>query len=587
MRRVFACLPTLLMVAGLCVGQTFRGGIQGIVTDQSGAVLASAVVKAANQATGLTYATLSSSAGDFAFQDLPLGEYSIRVSQDGFESMKINDVRVSAGAIYNLPVKLDVARVSSSVEVSAAAISLETTSAAQTNVVPTSTVQDLPVNGRNFTQLIALAPGFAGYGGSGSFNGSRSGQVNQQIEGIDNNDAANNSSAANQGGIQSIPGVLVPLDALEEFSVQSQGGAEVGRNSAAVVNLIIKSGTNQLHGSGYYYNRNEFFGASSPFSAEGTPKTKLRNQHFGGSIGGPILKEKTFYFLTYEQQEFTIGQRILATEPSLAYQSAAKQLLTQFGVPVNPVATGLLNTLWPAETLNGPASPNNYFATTPETGYNHNGLIKVDHSINEKNRLSLRWYVGQGSQTAPLSSFIPYYYQVGPMHVHNYAAILNSAPKSTVTNQVLAGVNYFHQAFHDARTDMDPAASGFVTGITGAYLIGSPNLAISGFDPTGLSPISGRQDYTGHIGDTLSILKARHQIRIGGEYPLDPSRRDRDRVLSRRSRRCLGRRRRAPSLRRASRSCRSRRRSESRSRRVPYGASDGAPTFPRAVLSRP
>jgi hypothetical protein len=219
------------MITGLAVGQTFRGGIQGVVNDESGAVLPSAAVKASNPATGLTYATLTSSAGEFAFADLPLGDYSIAVSQDGFEALKINNVRVSAGAIYNLPVKLSVARVSSSVEVSAAAISLETTTAAQTNVLPTSTVQDLPVNGRNFTQLIALAPGFAGYGGSGSFNGSRSGQVNQQIEGIDNNDAANNSSAANQGGIQSIPGVLMPLDALEEFSVQSQAGAEVGRNS--------------------------------------------------------------------------------------------------------------------------------------------------------------------------------------------------------------------------------------------------------------------------------------------------------------------------------------------------------------------
>src|SRR5204863_8288558 len=98
----------LLMTAGLGMTQTFRGGISGIVTDQSGAVLPSAVVKAANQATGLTYATLSSSGGEFGFQDLPLGDYSITVTQDGFESLKINDVRVSAGAIYNLPVKLSV-----------------------------------------------------------------------------------------------------------------------------------------------------------------------------------------------------------------------------------------------------------------------------------------------------------------------------------------------------------------------------------------------------------------------------------------------------------------------------------------------
>jgi len=239
----------LFSVAGYC--QTFRGGIAGTVTDPSGAVIPGAVVKATNTGTTLSNQTLSSSAGEFSFQDLPLGDYTITVVQSGFEPLKINGVRVSGGAIYNLPIKLNVAQTTSTVEVSAAAVSVETTTVAQTNDLPEETVQDLPVNGRNFTQMIALSAGFAGYGGSGAFNGSRSGQVNQQIDGIDNNDAANNSSAANQGGIQSIPGVLFPLDAIEEFSVQSQGGAETGRSPGAVVNLIVKSGTNQVHGTAY------------------------------------------------------------------------------------------------------------------------------------------------------------------------------------------------------------------------------------------------------------------------------------------------------------------------------------------------
>src|SRR5207244_11753943 len=127
MRRVFA---VLLMVAGSGMTQTFRGGISGIVTDQSGAVLASAVVKAANQATGLTYATLSSSGGEFAFQDLPLGDYSIAVSQDGFESLKINDVRVSAGGGFQPPGQAGEARGVPRTEVSAARVSLATPPAA-------------------------------------------------------------------------------------------------------------------------------------------------------------------------------------------------------------------------------------------------------------------------------------------------------------------------------------------------------------------------------------------------------------------------------------------------------------------------
>ena len=516
-RAAFAWAVALLSITAV-TAQVFRGAIQGSVTDESGAVLNSGMVKALHVATGQAYSTLTSSAGEFAFHDLPLGEYSISITHPGFEALKVNGITVSAGAVYNLPLKLSVARVTSTVEVSAAALSLETTTVAQTNAVPNVTVQSLPVNGRNFTQLVALAPGFAGYGGSGSFNGSRSGGVNQQIEGIDNNDAANNSSAANQGGIQSIPGVLMPLDAIEEFSVQSQGGAEVGRNSGAVVNLIIKSGTNQLHGTAYYYNRNEALSANSPFAAAGAPKLKLRNQHYGASFGGPIRRDKTFYFVTFEKQKFIIGQRSLTTQPSYAYQAAAKDLMAQYGVPVNPVSERLLTMLWPSYALTGPASPNNYFATSPETGISNNGLAKVDHSFNDRNRLSVRWYVGQGTQTAPLSSFIPDYYQVGPMHVHNYSAILNSTLRPTITNQVLLGVNYFHQAFHDANTSADPASAGFVTGVTGSNLAGSPNFAISGFDPTGLSPVSGRQDYTAHAGDTMSIFWGRHQIRLGGEY---------------------------------------------------------------------
>ncbi len=518
MQPMWKAVSLCLLICAVAHPQTFRGGITGVVTDQSGAIIASSVVKTVNQGTGLSYATMSSTAGEFSFTDLPLGDYSVTISQPGFESLTVRSVHVSAGAIYNLPVKLRVAQTSSTVEVSAAAVAVETTTVAQTTVVPNRTVQDLPINGRNFTQMVAFAPGFAGYGGGGAINGARSGQTNQQIEGVDNNDGANNSSAANQGGIQSIPGVIMPIDALEEFSVQSQSGPEVGRDTGATVNLIIKSGTNQLHGTAYYYNRNEFFAAASPFSTPGSKASEFRNQHFGFSFGGPIIKDKTFYFGTFEEQKFIIGQATYSTEPSYAYQAAARTLLGQFNIPVNPVSQGLLNLLWPANVLNGPASANNYYATTPETGYSHNGILKLDHSFSEKNRLSARWYIGQGSQTAPLSSFVPYYYQVGPMHVHNIAVVLNSTPSPRITNQVLLGVNYFHQAFHDAYTGINPASAGFVTGVTGPYLQGAPNIAISGFDATGLSPVSGRQDYTGHVMDTVSIVAGKHQLRLGGEY---------------------------------------------------------------------
>jgi hypothetical protein len=349
-------------------------------------------VKATNEATGLSYSTTSSTAGEFAFSDLPLGDYTMVVSLGGFETFRISRVRVSAGAIYNVPVRLRVAELSASVEVSAAAVSVETTSTTLTSVLSTRTVQDLPLNGRDFSQMLALTPGFSGYegGGSASMNGSRSNQFNWQSEGTDNNDQWFNIKAVNQGGINSIPGVLLPLDSLEEYSVQTQAAAETGRNPGGAVNLIIKSGTNRLHGSAYYYNRNEALSALSPFAPVGSPKNKLRNEHYGFSFGGPIQKDRTFFFTTYEDQNFEIGNQALATMPSSSYQAAALQLLKQYSIPVNPVSQTLLNNLWPADTLSGAAASNNYFNPTPQTGYSHNFLVKLDHSLNDDHRLSFR-----------------------------------------------------------------------------------------------------------------------------------------------------------------------------------------------------
>ncbi len=467
-KNTFLVVLVFVLIAATAFPQAFRGGISGIVTDQTSAIVPGAELRAANEATGLTYTTTSSTAGEFSFADLPLGSYTVTASKPGFSTVTVNGVRVSAGTAYNLPVKMEVAQVASTVEVSAAALAVQTTETTLNTTVSTQAVQDLPINGRDFTQIVALSSSFSGYaaGANGSVDGTRANQLNWQIEGTDNNDQWWNIMAVNQGGIQSIPGVLLPLDSVEEFSMQTQGGPESGRNPGGTINLIIRSGTNQFHGSLYYYNRNEFLAAQSPFAPVGTPKNELRNQHFGGSFGGPIIKDKTFYFITYEEQKFVIGSQALATTPSLAYQQEALQLLQQYNVPVNPVSQNLLNALWPASSLTGAGSPANYFTPIPETGFSHNGLIKLDHSFNSRNRLSFRWFDGQGIQVAPVGSHIPYYYQVGPIHVQNYSVIYNSILSPTISNQVLLGVSYFDQVFSDANTAINPVALGLNTGVT-------------------------------------------------------------------------------------------------------------------------
>ncbi len=191
-----------MLLANISYAQTFRGGINGSVTDASGAAIPNAALLAVDDATGVTHSTLSSSAGEYSFVDLPLGAYTVTATATGFETLKVDRIPVTAGSLYSLPLRLAVAQQATTVEVDAAGLSLDTTTTTQTTVIPDSTVQNIPLNGRDYTQLIALTPGFAGYAGgaNGSVNGARANQVNWQIEGSDNNDQWWNIMAVNQGG---------------------------------------------------------------------------------------------------------------------------------------------------------------------------------------------------------------------------------------------------------------------------------------------------------------------------------------------------------------------------------------------------
>jgi len=511
--------------------QTFRGGISGVVTDPSGAAIPGATVEATNDATGVVHDTVSSSAGEFAFQELPLGTYTVTSSATGFQTVKTDKVPVTAGYIYNLPVKLALAQAATTVEVNAAALSLDTTSTTQTAGVEGKNLQDTPLNGRDFTQLIILAPGFAnsGAGGYGSLNGTRANQINWQIDGIDNNDLWHNIPAVNQGGVSGIAGIILPIDAVQQFSVQTQAAPESGRNPGGSVNLSLKSGTNGIHGTAYYFNRNEALGAINPINVyNAEPKQVVRNYNFGFSAGGPVIKDKLFWFTTFEKQRFKIGVPALATEPSKGWVSAATIAINNANTAagftkytINPVATNLLANLWPSKVtgaLQGdtPTSGavNNYSNNDPEFGYSYNGLAKIDWTINEKNTLSAHWFAGQGNQVAPAGSNLLYYYEVAPIHVQNYAIVYNHVFSPTVTNQVLAGVNYFNQVFNDNNTSFDVPSLGLVTGST---LHGSPTINIGQFDQVGATPPEGRNDITGHLTDDFSWVIGKHQIKLGGE----------------------------------------------------------------------
>jgi hypothetical protein len=504
--------------------QTFRGTISGSVSDSTGASIPNAKVVAIENSTGSVHQMISTGAGEFSFTELPLGDYSVTVTATGFATTKVEKVPVSAGVVYNLPIKLGLAQAAQTVEVSAAALSLDTTDTTQTTVLPTTTVQNTPMNGRDFTQLIAITPGFAGYaaGGFGSVNGTRANQVNWQIDGSDNNDIWHNIPAVNQGGVSDIAGVTYPLDSIDQFSEQTQSGAAVGRNPGGTVNIVTKSGTNQFHGSVYYYNRNEALAKTNPFTTPNDNgaivKNELRNQQYGVSVGGPIIRQKLFFFANYEKQQFIIVEPSTSTEPSNAYQTQALAVLHQYGVAANPVQSAVLNTLFPSYALQGGATTNNYSNAAPITGYSYNGVVKIDWQIDEKNHLAGRGFGGQGSQTAPVGVNLPYYFEEAPLHVFNYVAVLNTTLNDHTTNQLAAGVNYFNQVFYDQNHSFDVAALGLNTNVPAAF-DGAPGITISGFDNLAdATPPEGRNDITGTINDDLTIVKGKHEFLFGGEY---------------------------------------------------------------------
>jgi outer membrane receptor protein involved in Fe transport len=535
MLKVFSALLVLLpLFSAPLLAQTFRGSINGTVTDSSGAVIPGAKVTATDVATAAVRGTVSSGAGEFLFSELPQSTYTIKVEASGFQTTEVTGVSVQAGKIYTLPVKLSVTQQATTIEISADSLALDTTTTTQTTVLDSTSLQDTPLNGRDFTQLLGTSAAFSGYNNSGSVNGMRNNQVNYTINGTDNNDLYLNAVAVNQGGISGIAGVVYPIDALDEYSLQTTGNSESGRSPGGNLNISTKSGTNHFHGTAYYFNRNEALAVTSPFIAPGSPELPLRNQNWGGSIGGPIKRDKTFLFLTYEEQKFVIGEANTVTEPSPAYVTKALAVLangtnpdtgksygTWTAVAPTQVSQAILSTLWdPTVIANLPGTVNNYPVSAPQSGYSHNIVAHLDQNFSEKSHISGIWYFGQGYAAAPsciyVCSYLPEYFQTVPSHIQNYDTVWNYTIRPNMTNEVAAGVSYFTQAFADADHSQDPIALAGLN--TGASLAGSPQIAINGFDSIGVTPTSGRNDISGQIADTLSWTLGKHQLRFGLEY---------------------------------------------------------------------
>src|ERR1017187_1156368 len=471
----FVLLVLMLLLAATCVSaQTFRGTVLGTVTDTSGAVVSGASVKVRNVDTGLERTTQTSGDGSYSAPELPFGKYTVTVSQSGFQTSVISSVVVNVASERRVDVVLKPGEVAERVEVTGEVPQVDTTSAELGGILTSQTIENIPVNGRDYTKLIYLNPGVAGSpdqisdspGSFGEFsmNGSRGRSNNYPLDGTDMNDGYRNDPAINEAGVFGDRSTILPIDAVAEVNVLSNFMPEYGRNAGAVVNIVTKSGGNALHGTAGEYFRNDALDARNYFNPVGTPKAPFHNNQFGASLGGPIIKDKTFFYVDYEGQREPVGVVTIANVPT----GSATDGSLQPSDASNPVIAALIaRHPWPAPNLSRGALYQPGTASVVSPSYNDltSFIAKIDHNINTNNNLTGRYFFGDSIQSFPLAltasgGQLPGFNTFTPTRVQLVSLSYTRTIGSTKVNELRYGWNRFAEGFFPADHSFHPSSIG-------------------------------------------------------------------------------------------------------------------------------
>ncbi len=527
MKRFCFFLFVLFLSALSTFAQTFRGGIQGTVTDPSGAVIAGADIGVTSPATGLTRATKTDGTGNYFVSELPIGSYDVSVKAKGFRPAIVKDVKVEVSASQEVNVQLAAGGGTENVVVTAQAPLVDATQDTLGATLSAEQFQELPVSGRDFTKLLVMVPGSGGdpsgaADSPGSFglfsiNGNRGRSNNYLLDGTDMNDGYRNLPAINQGGVFGTPATILPMDALQEVSVANSTEAEFGRNSGATVNMVTKSGTNAIHGSVYEYFRNNGLDARNFFNPVGTPQNVFHNNQYGFSLGGPLKKDKTFWFVSYEGQREGVGIPTVATVPT---QADINQAIADNGGVVNPVIAKLLSrNPWPAPNAGG-----NSLITSDKASNRVDSLIaKIDHRFNENNLLTGRYYYGSSDQSFPLAlvggGLLPGFNTVTPTNVNIVSVSETHIFNPKLLTEIRFGYNRFHENFLPQDSTFDPSTIGLNMG-TASQDFGLPSISVAGFAHLGAntSVPRGRTDTNWQFFDNFTWTAGRHNWKFGYEF---------------------------------------------------------------------
>lgn len=525
----------LLFTCASALAQQITGNLRGTVSDPSGAVVQSASVTARQIETGFSRTATTDRSGNYVLLELPVGHYALEVVGQGFQKYLQAGISLDVDETAVVPVRLSVGSEKEVVQVESNAELIQSTVTSTGDVVLQRELLDLPLDGRNFSQLGLLQPGVVPLtpgliqAGSGlrdnqgyAVDGQRPESNNFLIDGADN------VNAVDAGFV-----LKPPIDAIAEFRILTHNAnAEFGRNTGSTTNIVTRSGTNVYHGALWEFLRNDAIDASD-FSAHAVQP--LKQNQFGGTFGGPIIKDKTFVFGYYEGFRNRQGETVGATVPTAAERQG------QFPQPLinelsgQPVANGQLTSINPiAQRMlaffplpnQGPSQPN-LFVTTQSLSVDNNQFgARVDHSMDAADNLNFRYMYSSGPTTDPLSQAganVPGF----PVGIYDRAQNFVAQETHTFSSSVI-GVGRFsylrNEFLFDEHINHElPSALGFQYQPTLPQAAGPPFIQIGGYASVG-DPITGpRQTYqnTFDLSGSLSWVRGAHELKFGGGFRRD------------------------------------------------------------------
>jgi carboxypeptidase family protein len=503
----------LLALTGQPLQAQSEGTIQGTVLDAQGATVAGAKVTVHNLATALERSAVTDTSGIFSFPALPAGNYRIEIRKDGFQTLAIGSFTLDVATVASKNYTLQIGQVAETMEVTTEAPVVEAATMTVGHSIDQKTVQEIPLNGRHFVDLGLLIPGSvtppqngfltAPLRGQGSFAintaGNREDTVNFMVNGINLNDMVQNQITFQPS-----------INTVSEFRVDnSTYSAEYGRNSGAIVNIATRSGTNSYHGELFEFLRNHDFDARNFFNPAPALQSPFKRNQFGANFGGPIRKDKTFFFLSYEglrqRQGITINTQVLT--------DANRQLVTTTN---NPTSVQLLGMIPPAND----ATRTRFLGSATAPVNIDQGTADISHNLTRNVRLHA-YYAGQHDlrqEPTLQGNSLPGFGDTRESKRQIATFSVDQIFSTALVNEARIGFNRIHITF-TPNSLLNPVSLGIQDGNN--FNAGLPQTSIGGtginFGGPGGFP-QGRGDTTAVISDTLNYLRGRHSFKFGGEF---------------------------------------------------------------------